>query len=517
MVATAGAQEPTRPSASGAAVPVIRAIEIQRGPVFDSLEARRFWGYRLANTLHAETRAYVIRRELLFAAGEPFDSARVNESERNLRALQIFQDVDIDSVETDSGIIVRVRTVDGWTTVPGFGIRTSGSQAVVTLSLEELNLFGTRTVATLGYQNDPDRSSVLVGFDTPRLIAGAVGVGAVYAQRSDGRAGSASVRYPFFSLSSRRGASVTGQFADARVLRYVGGRSRAADSLRRELALVRADGAIALAASPRGYVHLGLTAQLRREDYAPEESTAPLPRTVTAALGPYLALRRPRFIQLRNFEAFGRVEDVDLGPSLRLGVLAAPRQWGYERDGVGGTVSGAVGARFPLGFARVQAGAGALRSSDGIDSSAVNAAALFAVQPGVPHLLVGFGSVGALKNPAPGAEYDLGLGYAVRAFRAHAFTGDRHFILSGEYRWLAMPRVLGLVGVGIAGFVDHAGAWYSGSRRRTGTDAGVGLRLGPLRAAAADVGRLDLAYRFANDVEQAGWVISVGRGFGFQR
>src|SRR6476659_515395 len=121
----------TSGQATSRSAPIIRSIVIDRGEVFDSLEAKQFWGFALVNTLHARTRAYVVRRELLFSTGEPYDTARANESARNLRALGIFRDVFIDTVSTDSGMTVRVRTTDGWTTNLGFGIRTSGSQHVI--------------------------------------------------------------------------------------------------------------------------------------------------------------------------------------------------------------------------------------------------------------------------------------------------------------------------------------------------------------------------------------------------
>jgi len=165
------AGQATRPSG-----PIIRNVVIDRAEVFDSAEAKRFWAFGLVNVLHARTRLYVIQRELLFAPGQPFDTASANESARNLRALAIFRDVWIDTVTTDSGVTVRVRTTDGWTTQFGFGLRTSGAQHVINAFVQETNLLGTRTIATLGYQNDPDRTTVLVGFDTPRLIANRVGV-----------------------------------------------------------------------------------------------------------------------------------------------------------------------------------------------------------------------------------------------------------------------------------------------------------------------------------------------------
>lgn len=492
---------------------VIRAIDITRVAVFDSVEAR-FWGYRLMNALHAETRAYVVRRELLFRAGEPFDTARANETERNLRSLGLFRDVEIDTVRTDSGLVARVRTVDAWTTTVGFGLSTSGRQSVYSLSLNESNFLGSGTIAALSYVNDVDRSAILAGFDAPRLVAQRVGVGATYLDRSDGQAGSLSVRYPFVSLSSRQGASLSAQYSEGRVLRFVGGRARAADSLRRRFEIVRGEAARATMASPRGFVRVGVAGQLRREDYAPKSDTAPLARTVTAALGPLLSVRVPRFIQVRNVNTIGRVEDVDLGLQLRAGLLIAPSSWGYARDGIGTSLGVAVGQRIPGGYAQAQAGASALATVYGTDSASAHVSGTAYMQRGDRHLLVAHAVAAALKNPHPGGEFDLGLGDLLRAYPAHAFTGDRLYALSAEYRWIALPRFLGLVGVGAATFVDHAGAWFAGSPRRSGTEVGTGLRFASIREAAV-VWRLDLSYRLANDVHTAGRVVSLGRGFVF--
>jgi hemolysin activation/secretion protein len=136
------------------------------------------------------------------------------------------------------------------------------------------------------------------------------------------------------------------------------------------------------------------------------------------------------------------------------------------------------------------------------------------MQPLPRLLVVGHAAAGTQKNAAPGAEFDLGLGRGVRAFPSHSFTGDRAFVLNAESRWLLWPRLFGLVGVGVAAFADHAGAWFAGSARRTGTDAGVGLRLASIREAGS-VWRVDWSRRAANDIVPAGWVVSIGRGFVF--
>lgn len=497
--------------------PGIRAVELRRDPVFDSTEAR-FWGFRLLNALHAETKPAVIRRELLFALGEPLDTARLHESERNLRALGIFRDVTIDTVRTDSGLVVRVRTQDAWTTTVGVGLSTQGSQFVLDVSLRELNLFGRRVISLLEYRNDPDRSAIVAGFDVPRVLYNRVGFGATVVDQSDGRAAAVSVRYPFVSLSSRAGASLGAQHFDGRVLRYAVGDPVPFDSLRRRFEVVRGEAAVALRASPRGFVHLGLSGQVRREDFGPEEAPALVPRTVTATAGPYLAFRFPRYIRVRDVQYLDRVEDVDLGVSVQADALLAPRAWGYDRSGVGVSLGIAAGHEVPRGFARYTARASALQErGGGTDSSTVEGTATVYVRPGAGQLVAAHASGGMLRRPFPGGEYDIGLGRALRAFPAHSFTGDRYYQLAAEYRYIVLPRVFGLLGVGVAGFVDHAGAWYDGDPRRTGTNLGAGLRVASLREAQAAIWRLDLSRRLATDRQPAGWVVSVGQGWVFRR
>ena len=491
--------------------PRVRAVIVQREAVFDSTEARE-WPYRLANALHVETRPNVIRRELLIDVGDPYDSALVAESERNLRALGIFRDVRIDSQVTDSGVVIRVRTADAWTTTLGTSVTTSGTQSVIDLSLQEGNLLGTRTVARLAYRNDPDRSSVALAFDTPRAIGDRIGIGASVVDRSDGRAGTASLRWPFLSLSSRSGGSLIGSVFQGRVLQFRG--SAVVDSLWREFAVLHADWAVALTASPRGYVRLGMLAQLVRDDMVPLEEKGTVPRTRSATAGPYLALRRPRYIRAYNIERLERVEDIDLGAFTSIALLAAPKAWGYERNGIGGSLGAGLGLPFPGGFARFGLRASALQTAQGTDSATIEGATTLVAQRGQRHLVVLHGSAGRQRNAVPGREFDLGLGTGLRAFPAHAFTGDRYFILNAEYRLLVWPRLFGLVGVGAAAFAGHAGAWDQGASVRTGTELGAGLRLASIREAGG-IWRLDLSRRLARDGLGAGWVASLGRGFVF--
>ena len=491
----------------------LRAVEIDRRDIFDPDE--RGFVARVGNALHIQTRAATIRRELLFRPGEPFDSARLAESERNLRALGVFRRVVIDTVRTDSGLVARVLTKDGWSTKADWRFRSTGGEVAFTIGLVEDNLLGTASSAAVRYRKTPDRSTVTLAFRRPRLFAGAVGLGAVYEDRSDGRLAGLALEQPFYSLVSRTGFRLEAEDRDERVLRFFNGADEAQDTVSHRFSLVRGAVAWARRASSEGYLRMGVQGQVRREDVRPEGSTLPFGKTVTGAVGPYVTWSRANFLVTRGVAGFAREEDVDLGLTVRMGVLAAPKAFGYDRNGVAPLLAGRLGARVPGGFGYLEALANGMFDTAGLDSGSVQLAATAVLQPvpgqvGILHIEGGW-----LENPVPGGEFDLGLGLGPRAFRSHAFTGDRSYFGTAEYRVTVTDDFLGMIGLGVAGFVDHGGAWYSGSPRRTGWDAGVGLRLGASRSSDTDALRFDLARRFGNDAQGSGWVITVGKGFVF--
>ena len=58
---------------------------------------------------------------LQFEVGEPFDSARVAESERQLRLKKLFRELSMDSVRlADGRLAVLIQSQDGWSLKPKF-------------------------------------------------------------------------------------------------------------------------------------------------------------------------------------------------------------------------------------------------------------------------------------------------------------------------------------------------------------------------------------------------------------
>lgn len=498
-----------------ASPPRIARIVFLRENIFGRGEARDF-ASRLVNRLHATTRVATIRRELLFDVGEPLDSARLAESERNLRRLGVFREVMIDTATTAVGLVVRVHTADGWSTKPDFRFRSSGGQILYTVALEEENLLGTASQAGIRYRWTPDRSSVLLHLRRPRLVSGRVGIDLQYENRSDGRLFFGRVSQPFFALASPFSFRADIDQREERILRFYEGERQARDTLQRRYTLLGTGASWAINAGSGGYLRWGVLGQVRREDYVPEGAAGPIPATWTAAAGPYLQWRRARFVVARGFQGVGRREDIDLSTTILAGVWVAPRATGYQRDGIAPYFSGRTGGITRTGFGYLDLSGNMMLSEAGVDSASVHAAVTWIFQPSPRQFAVVHGAVGAQYQPRPGQEFDLGLGLGPRAALQHAYTGDRAFFTSAEYRYSIADEVLRLTGLGVAAFVDYGGAWYQGSARRTGVHAGVGLRIASSRSPGVEAVRVDLARRLATGTDPGGWALVIGKGFPFQ-
>jgi hypothetical protein len=502
------------PVAARAQEAIIDSVVVETHDIFlpEEVVGNAFAG--IMNALHVKTRPWVVRKELLFRPGDPLDLRRLQETERNLRRLGIFSRVAIDTVRQGDRLVARVFTSDGWTTNVDAGLSVTGNTVTWRAGVVERNLLGTGHMAGLVYRDEPDRNALrLLGqlnrpFGTRAVVAG------FYDRLSDGDAGAWIPEFPFRAFADRVGGGLPGEAADRRVLRFRNGVET--DTLWYRALIQRAWLAWAPVAGPAGYVRLGLYGQARREQYLQLEDTAlVIPDSVSGAVGPYVELLRPRYLEVTHYNGFAREEDIDLSARLILGVALAPRAFGYARDGIGGVLEMQAGVGTPALFARIQAAVSGLATSSGVDSGQVRgrltlASRLFRRQATVVHV-----EGGAQKNPAPGAEFDIGHGLGPRGFEPHAFTGTRMVWGVAEHRVFLVDALFDLVGMGVAGFVDYGGAWYPDQSPRVGGNVGLGLRTGGTTSTGPNVGRLDFAYRFGDGWSGRRWVVSFGQAYEF--
>ena len=225
-----------RVAAQSRPAPTIDTIIVVNRNVFDAQEEAQSFMARVANGLHVTTRAAVIRGALLVNPGDPYDSARVVESERALRSLNVFSRVRLDTTRLDGRLALRVATVDGWSTKPQLGYSTAGGSTSWLLGLVEDNFLGSATSLLAVYNHTPDRNVFDLGYLSPHFLSRRTVLQALYRAKSDGDQGFWAVGVPFYETAARRALLTSGEAASERVLRFQDG-DTSATAQRRALRL----------------------------------------------------------------------------------------------------------------------------------------------------------------------------------------------------------------------------------------------------------------------------------------
>jgi len=492
----------------------VDTILVENANIFDERDRRSV--ARWANALHVTTSPWVIRRTILLRAGAPYDSARVIESARALRELGVFRRVAIDTLRVDGRLAVRVRTADGWSTRPSFRFSATDGDATWALGARESNLLGTAIALGLQYRRTPDRSGLELDFLNPHFLARNTILGLGLRDYTDGRRTQWVGGRPFRETVAPWALETYGEDSRERMLVFREGELAATH--RRYRTLVGVRGGFALTATTRNVVRLWGSVLWRREDYTPDTAGASPGRSVSMSAGAGLEAIHVRLRVLERFDSYARSEDIDLSQLLRVGVWAAPRAWGYpgDRAGLGPTFAGQLSTVWRGGFGVVRAHGWGVLTGAGLDSGRVEGAVTVASQFLPRQTFIIHAEGGAAENPAPGGEYDLwDSRRGPRLFGAHVFTGTRRAWAMIEDRIVVADDWLGLMGVGVATFVEWGGAWYAADPRRLGGNAGLALRIGPTRSARASTVEIAGGWRFGTGWDAKRWALAVRTAFRF--
>jgi len=185
---------------------IIGEIIIDNENIFDPSipeEDRKL--YRLANNLHIRTRPKIIRRQLLFQTGEPFQQRLLEESERILRSNSYLRDASITPLRFHDGEVdILVQTYDVWTLDPRLSIGRSGGANNYTFGVKDANFLGTGIYVGLFQKSNVDRdSSELVIYDRELGNSRYYGSGR-FQDNSDGQLLELRFGHPFYELNGRR-------------------------------------------------------------------------------------------------------------------------------------------------------------------------------------------------------------------------------------------------------------------------------------------------------------------------
>jgi hypothetical protein len=509
---------PDAGAASAAQASVIDTIVIRRANVFSEEEASNNAIFRFMNNVHVITQPWVIRQDVRLEVGEPYDSALAAETERLLLARQIFRRVEVDTARYEDGLAFVVETQDAWSLKPKISFAAASDGTVTyTLGLNDVSLFGTGNRVYGAYQKQVDRQGWNLSADFIRVFGSNIDIVGNYAGMSDGKNGNWVVGAPFRYLETKRAYEYLGSAADQRVFRFVANDGGRLDSLAFQNKSFINSVAYGWApkATPRSHVRIAAKVGVRSQTYVLQED--PIPEVGDSVFGTVAGLvsyQQARYTNTEHFNGFGQ-EAIDLSPTAQFALILAPEAFGYLRTGIGAGLGGETSKSWESSWIWASLHANGVFDSEGVDSARVVGSVAFGTKM-AERLATGIQIQGGLlDDTAPGTEFDLGFQNILRSWEPHSFVGTRTFWGTLEQRWYIWDKLLNVVGVGVAAFLDYGGAWYEGQETRFGGDVGVGLRIGSALSAISRTSKIDVGYRFGDGITGSRWTVSFGAAFVF--
>lgn len=494
--------------------PQIREIRIVSENVFEDAETSLL--ARVADAIHGVTRPEVVRRELLFSEGDTLDPAKLAETERNLRALDLFRSVKVRAVPVgEDQVDVVVETRDAWTTQVNGSFGRAGGRNKFGAEIEENNLLGFGKSLSVSFASNSDRETRAIGYDDPQFLGRRLELEVLYASMSDGDRTRFALTRPFRSLEARSAGSVV--FEDGRQsTRIYGGGAEIAQFESDTRFFELSAGKRIFADSIRPIARF--TAGYRREEasFAFQEGIAdalPEERRFGFFFG-RLDLLQPAFVVERGIYSFSRDEDFDIGSRVSFELGYSPSVFGAQ-ERLAGRLQLLRGLSFSSGFLVGSLSAKTRARTDGSFENTIAEGSLLAIwRPlkGVAQTVVG--RVALSLGNALDRDVQLAADGAtgLRGYRLHAFTGDRRLLVNVEDRIRITPELLHLFEIGAAAFVDAGYAWPVGVPMRLSdmrVDVGAGLRIALPRASRLGIFRLDLAYALRPDLQgRRGFLVS---------
>jgi outer membrane protein assembly factor BamA len=480
---------------------------------------------RLADSFHVRTRDGIIRRELLFAPGDPYDPAILAETERAMRLLPLFRKVEIEGVKTSSGTVVIVRTWDAWSLAVVADFKRSGGANTAVAGIGENNLMGSGKAVNAAYNQTGPTVSRTASYHDPLFLRQKLDFQTAAVEASESRSYSLALARPFYSSLTRWSLSGGGDYSDSPATAWEG--INQAGTVERRY--YDANLTYGYAYHPTSQRTLRLTAGLlqRRADYeayptsyVPAAAFVPgtEQHTDVSVGGEYQELT---FIKERRIQKLSRVEDLNLGwdvlPSLTYGPgLRALGATGSEliprltvRKVFGTEYYQYVALRGDYSSAYINGG-------NGLQLTTIDAQYFLHFEERhtlAAHLAVNNGW--RLDGPS---QLSLGEINGLRGYRNGQFIGNRSVLISTEDRIFFAENIWKLVDAGGVVFVDSGYAWMPDQGMHFSdlkTSVGVGLRLAATRSSANVPLRIDVAKALNDNNSPNRWTLSILAGASF--
>jgi outer membrane protein assembly factor BamA len=491
-----------------AAGALIGKVRIDPQDIFDEADPRENYGlYRLLNMLHVNTRASVIRRQLLFTSGERVSQRLIEETERLLRANAYLYDVSIRPVAFRNGVVdIEVRTRDTWSLQPSASFSRGGGSNTGGASLEEKNFLGTGASVGISTGSSVDRSVQEFEIQHNQVFGNWTAFNYRNARLSDGSAESISLARPFYALDARWALGGSAATFDRIDSIYTNG--EVFGQFRHQQRSANVFGGWSKGLVDRWVQRYSVGFGYQEDTYLPDPAYPPLaqlPADQTLAY-PFVRyeLIEDNYVKVVNRDRIGRAEYFALGWSASLQLGRSDTAFGATRDVW--LYSGAVnkGFRFDHGADLLAGLSFAGQNADGAgERQFLGANARYYLPHGPRNLFYAAVSADAVRNPYVSDQLLLGGDNGLRGYPLRYQSGDQRVLLTLEERVYTDWYPFRLFRVGGAVFYDIGRAWGGNYVNPVNPgwlqDIGFGLRLSIDRSSSGNVLHLDVA--FPLDVE----------------
>ena len=487
---------------------VIGEVVIRNENIFDTADPREDnWLFRLVNKLHVKTRPWLIREQLLFRTGDPYDRRVLDESERILRSNRYFYDVRIRPIAFREGRVdVEVLTRDVWTLRPGISFGRQGGANTTSINVSELNLFGTGAGISFSHASTPDRDMDSVYFNSAHVGGTWLRTELLYSDNSDGRKRSALLERPFYALNTRWAAG--GSFVDDLRVDALVGRAGVASEFQTHAETANVWGGWSEGLHGRWVKRFTIGFAQDKSRFAPVPGNVPTDPVPPDRILVYpwvgVELVEDLFEKAKNRDQIERTEDFFLGTRYRASLGYSSPFFGADREAV--VFSGQIGTSFEATDSStllVDSTADGRLESGSVQDTALKANGRLYVRLSKPLLFFSMLSGNMGVNLDLDHEFVLGGENGLRGYPRNYQAGDRSALFTMELRYFSSLYLYRLVRVGGAVFYDMGRAW--GGDFVNAQDAGIlkdvgfGLRFAMTRSGLGNVIHLDVAFPLDGD------------------
>jgi hypothetical protein len=451
--------------------------------------------------------------------GDPYDTALVNESIRNLRRLRYLLKTDISLGRGEAGEnIMVVHTSDKWTTVGGLSFHRTGGRSDLQIGFEENNLLGYGMFMSHDFfVLDDDRNYYQVEIGDNRLLGKNLSASIFYSDNP--RAGQVSIfaARPYYSLQQKWSGQILYLREKRRQDYYLGSVLAVRDRLEADRGQLQTGYRVGRNDLKYHFIlrydYTDLSVRGRNQ-FLPDSILPLVPATPVDSIYHYgqftFRLQQINYVTFHRLSRFHKAEDISLGFDGRISVGNAIgsefKRSLYQYYSVWPQVTTRYSsALFIFG----------IRAQEWIDGQRTIRQRMNYYFKGFwqyeTHntLVVGF----KLLSDKLGAESDilyLDEDNGLRGHPAFAYSGENRLIINLENRFFSDLEILS-VGLGGVAFADIGNIWTRNRElalRDFYTSYGIGLRFGISRSTSAEIIRLDFAFAPGRNR----WQVSVGTG-----